>query len=123
MDFCAGAGGKSLAFGPFLKVSSNHENQGQIYLHDIREMAIQEAKRRFARSGMENAQFHVGEKTLKNLRGKMDWVVVDVPCTGIVSKLSGTGTIRRNPDLKWKFSDQVLENLVKTQRGGFLVIF
>ena len=72
---------------------------------------------------MENVQFHVGEKSLKNMRGKMDWIVVDVPCTGTPSKLSGTGTIRRNPDLKWKFSEEVLANLVKTQRGTFPVMF
>jgi 16S rRNA (cytosine967-C5)-methyltransferase len=66
---------------------------------------------------MENVQFHVGEKTLRTMKNKMDWVIVDVPCSGSLLKLSGTGTIRRNPDLKWKFSDKVLENVIKTQRG------
>ena len=51
-------------------------------MHDIREAALSEAKKRVARSGMNNTQFHVGEETLKKFHKKMDWVVMDVPCSG-----------------------------------------
>ena len=55
---------------------------GQIFLHDVREAPLQEAKKRFARSGINNVQYHCGEKTLKKYIGKMNWVVLDVPCSG-----------------------------------------
>jgi 16S rRNA (cytosine967-C5)-methyltransferase len=86
------------------------KNLGQLYLHDVREAPLIEAKKRFAKSGMTNVQFHCGEENLRKFTGRFDWLVLDVPCTG-------TGTIRRNPDLKWKFSEESLKNLVSTQRG------
>lgn len=102
IDFCAGAGGKTLAFAP----KTNHS--GQIYLHDIRPHVLQEAKKRANRAGIQNIQFGIHPR----LKGKMDWVLVDVPC-------SGSGTYRRNPDLKWKFSTSMLLRLVKEQRMIF----
>ena len=101
LDFCAGSGGKSLAIAPLM------QNKGQLYLHDIRTVLLQEAKKRLKRAGVNNAQIVTD---LKRLRGKMDIVVVDVPCTG-------TGTFRRNPDLKWKFSLEGLKELVQKQFG------
>lgn len=100
LDFCAGSGGKTLAFAHRLK------GKGQIYLHDIRKGALERAKRRLRRAGIQNAQ---QLPSGKKLFGKMDWVLVDVPCTG-------TGTYRRNPDLKWKFTNDFLERLVTLQR-------
>ncbi|MCH9629268.1 MAG: Ribosomal RNA small subunit methyltransferase B [Chlamydiia bacterium] len=100
LDYCAGAGGKSLAFAHKL------EGKGQIYIHDIRERVLLEAKKRFKRAGIQNAQTWNDPKRL------MDWVLVDAPC-------SGTGTLRRNPDLKWKFSNQMVEELVQKQREIF----
>ncbi|MGR3973694.1 MAG: RsmB/NOP family class I SAM-dependent RNA methyltransferase [Candidatus Rhabdochlamydia sp.] len=85
LDYCAGSGGKSLAFAPLLKGS------GQLYLHDIRPRAVEEARVRLKRAGIQNAQFNLPQQ-----KHSMNWVVVDAPC-------SGTGTYRRNPDLKWKF--------------------
>lgn len=111
LDFCAGAGGKTLAFAHKM----NHK--GQIYLHDIRTFALAEAKKRLKRAGIQNAQIlphNSSEK--KQLRNKMDWVLVDVPC-------SGTGTLRRNPDLKWKFDPAALPNLVEEQRKIFKEAF
>jgi 16S rRNA C967 or C1407 C5-methylase (RsmB/RsmF family) len=102
LDYCAGAGGKALAFGPSLG------NQGQIYLHDIRLPALQEARKRFKRAGIQNVQFQIHP----SLKGKMDWIVVDAPC-------SGTGTLRRNPDLKWKFNLETLHRLTYEQREIF----
>lgn len=108
LDFCAGAGGKTLAFAESLK------GTGQIYLHDIRLHALHEARKRLRRAGIQNSQIiHESEKDkLKKLKKQMDVVFVDAPC-------SGTGTLRRNPDMKWKFSDAMVLRLVSQQRVIF----
>lgn len=107
MDYCAGAGGKSLAFAPRM------ENKGQIYLHDIRKHVLQDCRKRLRRAGIQNAQVaYEDDAKLKKLKKKMDWVLVDAPCTG-------TGTLRRNPDMKWKFDAAMLERLVGQQRTIF----
>ncbi len=107
LDYCAGAGGKALAFAPKM------QGRGQIFLHDIRPKALQEAKRRLARAGIENAQTVLeGSKALSSMKQKFHWVLVDAPCTG-------TGTLRRNPDLKWRFSDTLLLNAQEEQRKIF----
>jgi 16S rRNA (cytosine967-C5)-methyltransferase len=101
-DFCAGAGGKSLAVGAIMK------NTGRIYAYDISEKRIINLGKRLKKSGLSNlfAQKIKNEKDakLKKLNGKFDRVLADVPC-------SGTGTFRRNPDLKWKNSIQDLDEL------------
>lgn len=107
MDYCAGAGGKTLAFAPRM------ENRGQIYLHDIRHHALMDCRKRLRRAGIQNAQVVFDDETkLKKLKKKMDWVLVDAPCTG-------TGTLRRNPDMKWKYDDAMLERLLGQQRMIF----
>lgn len=107
MDYCAGAGGKTLAFAHLL------QNKGQIYLHDIRPHILEQAKKRLCRAGIQNAQFLAeGHHGIGKLQKKMDWVLADVPC-------SGTGTLRRNPDQKWKFSLALLNRLVGQQRMIF----
>lgn len=108
LDFCAGSGGKSLGIAPKM------QNQGQIFLHDIRKEALLEAKKRFCRAGVQNYQiiFHDDARRLSFIKGKIDYVLVDAPC-------SGTGTLRRNPDMKWKFREENLQNLVLEQRKIF----
>lgn len=107
LDYCAGAGGKSLAFAHHL------EGEGQLYLHDIRPFAISQAKKRIRRAGIQNVQFLLpGHPQLQKLKKAMDWVVVDAPC-------SGSGILRRNPDMKWKFSLEMLRRLVTQQRNIF----
>jgi 16S rRNA C967 or C1407 C5-methylase (RsmB/RsmF family) len=101
LDYCAGAGGKTLAFAHRL------ENRGQIYLYDIRTHALEKARIRLRRAGIQNAQFN-----LPPVKKSNNWVIVDVPC-------SGTGTLRRNPDLKWKFTNQSLASLQHEQRQIF----
>jgi len=107
LDYCAGSGGKALAIAPLL------EGKGQLYLHDIRVRVLDEAKKRLARAGIQNAQrLGPNHPQLKKLRGQVDWTLVDAPC-------SGTGTLRRNPDLKWKFDPSRFEKLLKEQREIF----
>lgn len=107
LDYCAGSGGKTLAFAPAMK------NQGQIFLHDIRPHALLEARKRLRRAGIQNAQIVQAEDAkLKKMKKRMDWVLADVPC-------SGTGTLRRNPDMKWKFDDEMVARLVGLQRQIF----
>jgi 16S rRNA C967 or C1407 C5-methylase (RsmB/RsmF family) len=108
MDYCAGAGGKTLAFAPHM------QNSGQVFLHDVRKHALLECRKRLKRAGIQNAQQIASDDTarLKKLKKKMDWVLVDAPC-------SGTGTLRRNPDMKWKFETQMLQRLIGQQRMIF----
>jgi 16S rRNA (cytosine967-C5)-methyltransferase len=98
-DFCAGAGGKTLALGALMRSS------GRLYAFDISEKRLAGLKPRLARSGLSNVhpQWIAGENDarLKRLAGKLDRVLVDAPCTGL-------GTLRRNPDLKWRQDEQTL---------------
>lgn len=103
MDFCAGSGGKSLT------IAHQLENRGQIFLHDPRQRALTKAKQRMDRAGIRNVQFHSDESKLAQIaKGKIDWLILDVPCTG-------TGTLRRNPDIKMKFSMEWLRYQQRTQ--------
>ncbi len=107
LDYCSGSGGKTLAFAP------NMKQQGQIYLHDIRPHALTAASKRLKRAGIQNAQILGPEHAqLKTLKKRMNWVLADVPC-------SGTGTLKRNPDMKWKFTEEALMRLVEEQRDIF----
>ncbi|HEY2809901.1 MAG TPA: RsmB/NOP family class I SAM-dependent RNA methyltransferase, partial [Rhabdochlamydiaceae bacterium] len=107
LDFCAGSGGKALAIAPAM------QQKGQLYLHDIRDSALTEAKKRLRRAGVQNAQVLSHDAPHKaRLKHAMDWVLVDVPC-------SGSGTLRRNPDMKWKFDAEKLDLLLTSQRQIF----
>lgn len=107
LDYCAGSGGKTLAF------AHRTQQKGQIFLHDVRPHVLQEARKRLRRAGVQNAQWVIAEDPkLKKLKKRMDWVVVDAPC-------SGTGTMRRNPDMKWQFTEEMLKRLVGQQRTIF----
>ena len=98
-DFCAGAGGKTLALGALMRSS------GRLYAFDISEKRLAGLKPRLARSGLSNVhpQWIASETDarLKRLAGKVDRVLVDAPCTGL-------GTLRRNPDLKWRQGESTL---------------
>jgi len=104
LDYCSGSGGKTLAIAPKMG------GKGELYLHDIRAHSLKEAVLRLRRAGVQNAQILPPEHaTLKKLPGKMDWVLVDAPC-------SGTGTLRRNPDMKWKIDQPMIDRLIEEQR-------
>ena len=89
VDFCAGAGGKTLALGAHMR------NTGRLYAFDVSEKRLAKLKPRMARSGLSNvhpvAIAHERDAKVKRLAGKIDRVLVDAPC-------SGMGTLRRNPD-------------------------
>ena len=108
LDWCAGSGGKTLAF------AYKTQGRGQLYLHDIRKGILYEARKRLSRAGAQNIQilFNDEEKKLNQLKKKMDWVLVDAPCTG-------TGTLRRNPEMKYRFDNDRLKKFVGDQRTIF----
>jgi 16S rRNA (cytosine967-C5)-methyltransferase len=106
VDFCAGAGGKSLQLG------AQMANTGTIHAFDVSAHRLERMRPRLRRAGLDNVQpAHIADERdakVRRLRGKADRVLVDAPC-------SGTGTLRRNPDLKWRPLD--LERLVAGQRA------
>lgn len=107
LDFCSGSGGKSLS------IATRMGGRGQIYLHDIRPHILVQAKKRLRRAGIQNAQFLTPDHPrLSSLKNKIDWVLADVPC-------SGSGTLRRNPDMKWKLNREIVDRLVLEQRKIF----
>jgi len=107
VDFCAGAGGKTLALGAQMR------NTGRLYAFDTSGHRLAALKPRLARSGLANvypAQLaNERDERVKRLAGKIDRVLVDAPC-------SGTGTLRRHPDLKWRQSPATLAELAELQR-------
>ena len=107
-DFCAGAGGKTLALGALMK------STGRIYAFDVNEKRLGGLKPRMRRAGLSNIYPSVirteHDSRVKRLYGKMDRVLVDAPC-------SGTGTYRRNPDLKWRFGEDELERINSIQKS------
>ena len=105
-DFCAGAGGKTLGIAAMMK------NTGRLYAFDISEKRLANLKKRLKKSGASNIMpykiIHENDTKIKRLRNKFDRVLVDAPCTGF-------GTLRRNPDLKWKHNIDSLKELNKKQ--------
>jgi 16S rRNA (cytosine967-C5)-methyltransferase len=108
VDFCAGAGGKTLALGAAMR------NTGRLYAFDTSGHRLTAMKPRLARSGLSNvypAQIaHERDDRIKRLAGKIDRVLVDAPCSGL-------GTLRRNPDLKWRQSPKGVAELQDKQRA------
>ena len=124
VDFCAGAGGKTLLLGALM------HSTGRLYAFDVSEKRLTNLKPRLKRSGLSNVQpvriEHENDARIKRLAGKVDRVLVDAPCSGL-------GTLRRNPDLKWRQSAEDIAELAVKQcnilagaapllkRGGRLV--
>jgi 16S rRNA (cytosine967-C5)-methyltransferase len=102
VDFCAGAGGKTLALGAIMR------NTGRLYAFDISEKRLAKLKPRMARSGLSNVHpvviAHENDAKVKRLAGKIDRVLVDAPCSGL-------GTLRRNPDVKWRLRPESITEL------------
>jgi 16S rRNA (cytosine967-C5)-methyltransferase len=106
VDFCAGAGGKTLAVGASMR------NTGRLYAFDVSAHRLDALKPRLARSGLSNvhpvAIAHERDDRIKRLAGKIDRVLVDAPCSGL-------GTLRRNPDLKWRQKPKGIEEMAVKQ--------
>lgn len=102
VDFCAGSGGKTLLFGMLMK------NSGRIYAFDVNERRLGNLTPRLARSGLSNVYPQLitseNDSKIKRLAEKMDRVFVDAPCLGL-------GTLRRNPDLKFRQNEQGLAEI------------
>jgi 16S rRNA (cytosine967-C5)-methyltransferase len=105
-DFCAGAGGKTLALGAMMR------NTGRLYAFDVAGHRLEALRPRLARSGLSNVYpiqiAHERDERIKRLSGKLDKVLVDAPCSGL-------GTLRRNPDMKWRQSPAAVAELVQRQ--------
>ncbi len=108
VDFCAGAGGKTLQMGAAMN------STGRLYAFDVSDKRLDNLAPRLKRSGLSNVfpQRISGENDakVKRLRGKIDRVLVDAPCTGL-------GTLRRNPDLKARQTVEGLAELNAKQRA------
>jgi 16S rRNA (cytosine967-C5)-methyltransferase len=96
LDYCAGAGGKTLA------LSAALGNHGQIFAHDAEKARLAPIFERLRRAGSRNVQVVSPGPALTALEGTMDLVLVDAPCTG-------SGTWRRRPDAKWRLTSRQLE--------------
>ncbi len=101
-DFCAGAGGKTLLLG------AQMASTGRLYAFDVSEKRLANLSPRLKRSGLSNVMAQriesENDTRIKRLAGKLDRVLVDAPCTGL-------GTLRRNPDLKYRQSEKGLGEL------------
>ena len=105
MDYCAGAGGKTLA------IAAGMNNKGRVVAMDVLETRLDRSAQRLRRAGAHNVERRsIGDnaKWLKRQKGTFDRVLVDAPCTG-------TGTWRRNPDGRWTLRRRDLEELVPKQ--------
>lgn len=107
IDFCAGAGGKTLA------IAATMNNKGRIVAFDTAAKRLKQMPKRLARAGVDNVMLkdiaHENDAMVKRHRDSADWVLVDAPC-------SGSGTWRRNPDLKWRMTPNDLLELKSLQR-------
>jgi 16S rRNA (cytosine967-C5)-methyltransferase len=106
VDFCAGAGGKTLALG------SAMDNTGRLYALDTSAARLARFKPRLVRSGLSNvwpiAISGLNDDRIKRLSSKAHAVLVDAPCSGL-------GTLRRNPDLKWRIGPESVAALQEQQ--------
>ena len=106
VDFCAGAGGKTLALGAAMR------NSGRLYAFDTSAHRLEALKPRLARSGLSNvhpvAIAHERDDRIKRLAGKADRVLVDAPCSGL-------GTLRRHPDMKWRQTLKTVQEMATLQ--------
>ena len=125
VDFCAGAGGKTLALGATMR------NTGRLYAFDVSEKRLAKLKPRMARSGLSNIHpvliAHENDGKVKRLVGKIDRVLVDAPCSGL-------GTLRRNPDVKWRQTPEavvemnakqiaILSSAARLVKGGGRLVY
>ena len=104
VDTCAGNGGKTLHLACLM------QNKGKIVALDTQEEKIQTLKNRAAKAGADIIETRVieGTKSTKRMSESFDRVLIDSPC-------SGTGSIRHNPEIKWKMNSERLEKIKNIQ--------
>ena len=105
-DYCAGAGGKTLAVAMLMR------GTGRVYAMDVSATRLAALAPRAARAGVTSVHTLVlgdDDSRARRLAGKLDRVLVDAPC-------SGFGTLRRNPDLKWRHGPEAIAELAAKQR-------
>jgi 16S rRNA (cytosine967-C5)-methyltransferase len=106
VDFCAGAGGKTLA------LAAGMENRGQIVALDVSQGRLDRAGTRLKRAGVHNVERRTvrdhRDRWIKRHKAGFDRVLIDAPC-------SGTGAWRRNPDARWRLLPQHLDELTRLQ--------
>lgn len=103
LDFCAGGGGKTLA------IAAVMNNKGQVHAYDADRKRLAPIIERLKRAGTRNVQVHDSLRGIDSLKGHVDRVLVDAPCTG-------TGTWRRRPDTKWRLTMRNLQERVAQQQ-------
>jgi 16S rRNA (cytosine967-C5)-methyltransferase len=107
VDFCAGAGGKTLALAAMM------ENKGKLVAMDVLKGRIERSATRIRRAGINNVERRdlssERDPWVKRHAGGYDRVLIDAPC-------SGAGTWRRNPDAKWRLKPSDLAELVDLQK-------
>jgi 16S rRNA (cytosine967-C5)-methyltransferase len=103
LDFCAGGGGKTLA------IAAVMNNKGQVHAYDADRKRLAPIIERLKRAGTRNVQVHDSLRGIDSLKGHVDRVLVDAPCTG-------TGTWRRRPDTKWRLTVRNLQERVAQQQ-------
>jgi 16S rRNA (cytosine967-C5)-methyltransferase len=102
-DICAGAGGKTLALSALMK------NEGRLIAHDLDRFRLRPIFERLTRAGVTNCEvISAQDKGKLEAAGPFDCVVIDAPC-------SGTGSWRRKPDAKWRFTRKQLDQRIKDQ--------
>ncbi len=107
VDLCAGAGGKTLL------LAASMRNQGELHAADNDPRRLARLAPRLQRAGVRNVTVHAADAMpglLRDLEGKADRVLLDVPC-------SGSGTWRRNPEARWRYDPASLEEVLRRQRG------
>lgn len=111
VDACAGAGGKTL------QLAAQMKNRGELFALDIDARRLDELRQRARRAGVHNTRVRplpkeapAVQEALADLFGKADRVLVDAPCTG-------TGTLRRKPDARYRFTEEMLDEAVQRQRA------
>jgi 16S rRNA (cytosine967-C5)-methyltransferase len=105
LDLCAGAGGKTLHLAALM------ENRGEMVAVDLHPDKLRLLEAEAGRLGVTIVKTHPGDAagTPEVFHGAFDGVLLDAPCSGL-------GTLRRNPEIRWRISSADLEKCLQTQR-------
>ncbi len=107
VDACAGAGGKSLQLAALM------QNRGEVFALDVNDYRLSDLRKRARRAEVHNIRVRVVKENnpgeLADLHGRADAVLIDAPCSGL-------GVLRRNPDVKWKTTEDVIKEISAEQR-------